>query len=171
MNAENNENTSNDLGIRFIDTLSKDLQNKREQGHIKHEISKGIVCNYKKFFILIENKDHEVVGVLEAYTAFAEIYVEDLWVDEKYRGQGYGTKLIRALEIHFQGKGYNNINLVTSDFAAPEFYKKCGFEVEFVRKNNFNPQLTKTFFIKYFDNKTQTQGILRDSSTDKSETS
>lgn len=29
-------------------------------------------------------------------------------------------------------------------------YEKCGFELEFVRKNKSNPKLTKYFFIKYF---------------------
>jgi len=63
--------------------LPIDLENRRERGHIEHEASNGIVCAYKKLFITIENKAGEVAGVLEAYTAFAEIYVEDLWVDEK----------------------------------------------------------------------------------------
>ena len=160
MNAGNSDTTSADLKISFVDALSKDLENRREGGHIEHEASEGIVCNYIKFFIIIKNEADEAVGVLEAYTAFAEIYVEDLWVDAKDRGQGYGTKLIIALEKRFQGQGYNNINLVTSKFSAPEFYKKCGFEVEFVRKNDHNPQLTKIFFVKYFDNKVQTQGVL-----------
>ena len=43
----------------------------------------------------------------------------------------------------------------------PEFYKKCGFIVEFVRENKFNSKLTKTFFVKYFENKIQKQGILK----------
>ena len=31
-----------------------------------------------------------------------------------------------------------------------EFYKKCGFDVEFIRENNDNPKLNKYFFVKYF---------------------
>lgn len=33
----------------------------------------------------------------------------------------------------------------------PEFYKKCGYEVEFVRKNKEEPKLTKYFLVKYFN--------------------
>ena len=29
-------------------------------------------------------------------------------------------------------------------------YKKCGFEVEFIRENKENPKLTKYFLVKYF---------------------
>ncbi len=78
------------------------------------------------------------------------------------RDQGLGKKLLAALEQAFTGKGYNNINLVTSDFQAPDFYKKCGFKVEFIRPNPHNPLLSKTFFIKYFKDKNQHQGILKD---------
>ena len=68
-------------------------------------------------------------------------------------------KLIQTLEEHFEGQGFNNINLVTNAFNAPEFYKKCGFTAEFVRENKINPKLTKTFFVKFFKNSVQTQGI------------
>jgi len=33
---------------------------------------------------------------------------------------------------------------------APEFYKKCGFNVEFIRKNKDNPKLDKYYLVKYF---------------------
>ena len=82
-----------------------------------------------------------------------------MWVHSAYRGKGYGRKLLHELENHFEGKGFNNMNLVTSAFQAPDFYKKCGFTVEFVRENKVNPKLTKTFFAKYFKNEIQHQGI------------
>lgn len=83
-------------------------------------------------------------------------------MDSKYRCKGHGRKLIETLENHFTGKGFNNINLCTSAFSAPEFYKICGFTVEFVRENLKNAKLTKTFFVKYFDDEVQTQGIFKD---------
>ncbi|HEV8052712.1 MAG TPA: GNAT family N-acetyltransferase [Parachlamydiaceae bacterium] len=97
---------------------------------------------------------------LNAFTAFSEIYVDDIWVYQFFRGKGYGRKLLQELENRFKGKGFNNINLVTNAFQAPEFYKKCGFTVEFIRINVQNPKLTKTFFIKNFEDEIQTQGIL-----------
>ena len=67
---------------------------------------------------------------------------------------------MKALEDRFVGKGYNNINIVTSAFKAPEFYKKCGFTVDFVRENKHHPKLTKTIFVKYFDDAYQYQGVV-----------
>jgi hypothetical protein len=56
--------------------------------------------------------------------------------------------------------GYFTFNLCTSAFQAPEFYKKCGFNPEFTRENKINPKLSKTFFVKFFEEEKQNQGLL-----------
>lgn len=127
---------------------------------VSYETSHGVDVNYKRFALVLSDDQNTTLGVLNAFTAFAEIYIDDMWVDSHYRGKGYGRQLIQALEDHFKGRGFNNINLVTNQFQAPEFYKKCGFELEFIRKNIKNSKLTKFFFIKYFGDEKQTQGIL-----------
>jgi ribosomal protein S18 acetylase RimI-like enzyme len=137
------------LRIKYTENLSEEANQKMNAGHEKYEREHGIEINYKKFAYLLEDEKGETFGVLSAYTAYTEIYIDDLWVDENYRRQGYGKQLLQAVEDQFQGRGYNNINLVTSEFNAPEFYKKCGYEVEFIRVHKTNPKLTKTFFIKY----------------------
>ncbi len=147
--------------IEFTNELSDEIEEKMRQDLVSYESSHGIDVNYKKFALIIRDESGDALGVLNAFTAFSEIYVDDMWVHSAHRGKGYGRKLLQELENHFEGKGFNNINLVTSAFNAPSFYKKCGFTVEFVRENKFNPKLTKTFFIKYFKNKTQMQGILK----------
>lgn len=147
--------------IEFTETLSTEIEEKMSNDLIKYESSHGIDVNYKKFALVLKDESGNTLGVLNAFTAFSEIYVDDMWVDSSCRGSGYGRKLLQELENRFEGKGFNNINLVTNAFNAPDFYKKCGFIVEFVRENKINPQLTKTFFIKYFKNEYQTQGIIK----------
>ncbi len=151
----------NDCTIEFVDKLSKDIEEKMERDLIEYESSHGIDVNYKRLSVVLRDADGNAIGVTNAFTAFAEVYVDDIWVDKSFRGKGYGRKMIQELEKHFKGKGFNNINLVTSAFQAPEFYKKCGFTVEFIRENTKNPKLTKTFFIKYFEDEVQMQGILK----------
>lgn len=147
--------------IEYLESIPPHLEEMISHGHKNDEADQGIVCNYQKFSLVIKSRDSEPIGVLSAYTAFAEIYVDDLWIQPKHRKNGLGRKLLEYLEDRFKNEGYNNINLVTSEFQAPEFYKKCGFQIEFIRKNKVNPKLTKTFFIKYFDNQMQTQGMLK----------
>ena len=46
---------------------------------MRDEAENGIVCNYKKFALVVKGED-AIVGALQAYTAFSEIYVDDIWV-------------------------------------------------------------------------------------------
>lgn len=147
--------------IAFVDKISDLEEDKMSKDLVAYESSQGIDVNYKKFSIVLKDDKGTVLGVLNAFTAFAEIYIDDIWVDRPYRGKGFGKKLLQELENHFHGKGFNNINLVTSAFQAPGFYEKCGFQAEFVRENKKNPKLTKTFFVKFFNDEVQTQGILK----------
>jgi len=57
---------------------------------------------------------------------------------------------MNEVEEHFKNKGFENMNLTTYEFQAPEFYKKCGFKVEFIRECKENPKLSKYFLVKYF---------------------
>lgn len=147
--------------VKFVDQVSDAIAAEMRKDLVDYERSYGIDVNLKRFALVLSDNHEEVVGVLKAYTVFSEVKITDLWVGTPYRGKGYGKALLKALESHFTGKGFNNINLVTSQFQAPEFYKKYGFKVEFIRENIKNPQLTKTFLIKYFEDEVQTQGILK----------
>lgn len=147
--------------IEFVDKISDAEEGKMTKDLVAYESAHGIDVNYKKFSVVLKDDKGSAFGVLNAFTAFAEIYVDDIWVDKAYRGKGFGKKLLQELENHFQGKGFNNINLVTSAFQAPGFYEKCGFQAEFIRENKKNPKLTKTFFVKFFSDEVQTQGIFK----------
>ena len=137
--------------IEFTEKLSPDLVKKMESGLLEYEMSHGVDVNYQPFAFVLYDEKNEVIGVLDAFSSYSSIHIRDLWVDKAHRGKGYGRKLIAALEDHFKGKGLENMNTISCNFQAPEFYKKCGFKVEFVRENIKNPKLTMTFFIKYFE--------------------
>jgi ribosomal protein S18 acetylase RimI-like enzyme len=150
---------SNKFKIELFDNISKTVEDKMRRGFEEYESSHDIEVNYKTFSLVLKNEAGEVIGVLNAYTVFAEIYIDDIWIDKENRGKGYGKLLLTELENRFNGQGFNNMNLVTNAFQAPTFYEKCGFTPEFVRVNKINPKLSKTFFIKYFDDEVQMQGI------------
>ena len=58
-----------------------------------------------------------------------------LWVDERYRHHGLGSKLIRAAEDAAREKGCYYLCLGTMDFQARPFYEKHGFRVFTVNKD------------------------------------
>ena len=66
-----------------------------------------------------------------------------------YVKNGKNVQIVKSLSL--PAGILKNINLTTYDFQAPDFYKKCGYEVEFVRKNKEEPKLTKYFLVKYFN--------------------
>lgn len=136
------------LEIQFTDNLKDEIFDFIDIGFDKYALENDIDCNYRSFsFVAKEN--NEIVGVITGHSYYKEVHISDLIVSENYRNKNIGTKLIDEVENHFKNKGLENINLTTYDFQAPEFYKKCGFEVEFIRKNATNPKLTKYFLIKY----------------------
>lgn len=137
--------------IEFVEKLPDAINEKMERGLKEYETSHGINVDYKPFALVLYDEKNEAIGVLDAFSSYSSIYIRDLWVDKDHRGKGYGRKLMTELENHFRGKGFHYINTVSCEFQAPNFYKKCGYKVEFVRKNTVNPKLTITFFIKYFD--------------------
>ena len=153
------------MKIEFVDQLSDTLKSRMEDDLINYEGNCGVDVNYKPLSLTLSN-DQEVVGILNAYKVYSEVYIDDMWVHSTHRRKGYGRRLISELENHFKGKGFNNINLVTSAFQAPEFYTKCEFELEFTRENLQNPKLTKFFFVKFFDDEEQVQGIISQQSID-----
>ncbi len=114
----------------------------------EYDAENGVEYNFNKFSFVAKDDD-KLVGFITGFSYYSEVTINNLVVRKEYRGKGIGTKLIRKVEKHFENKGFNNINLVTNDFQAPKFYEKCGFELEFVRKNKSNPKLTKYFFVKY----------------------
>lgn len=137
------------MHITIHDALSDADQAVVSAGHSAYEQAHGIDIKFRRFVLVLHDAQGALCGALQAYTAYAEIYVEDLWVAEASRRRGYGRQLLARLEDEFAHSGYHNINLVTNAFQAPDFYVKCGYQVEFVRVNAHNPLLTKTFFVKY----------------------
>ena len=135
------------MKISINDGAPTEIEDLAESWHEKYEKSKGIQYGFRKFHLLAE-ENGEIVGILIGYTAFSEIYVDNVIVHEKFRGQGIGRMLLQKLEGYFEGQNYTNINLITNEFQAPDFYKKCGYTLEFVRKNDHFPLLSKYFFIK-----------------------
>ena len=102
-------------------------------------------------FCFVAKDDDKLMGIIVGHSYYKEVHITDLIVMEEYRGKGVGSALIRKVEQEFRGKGFENINLTTYAFQAPEFYKKMGFEIEHVRKS-VDEKLTKYFLIKHIGN-------------------
>jgi GNAT superfamily N-acetyltransferase len=71
-----------------------------------------------------------LAGGLVGHTWGTWLHVALLWVDDRHRGAGLGTRLLTQAERTAHAtRSCRNARLETWDFQAPDFYRKQGYEV------------------------------------------
>ena len=105
-----------------------------------------VTLNYDEFCFVAE-ENGKILGVITGRTTYNEVHIVDLIVSHECRKSGVGSRLVSAVEEAYKDKGYDKITLTTFGFQAPGFYKKQGYELEFVREDK-DPKLSKYFFAK-----------------------
>ena len=113
----------------------------------KHSKENGITCAYSPFTFIAKN-DGEFAGIITGNSYYKEVHIGDLIVVDKFRHNHIGSQLVKTVEEHFKNQGFENMNLSTYAFQAPEFYKKMGFSVDFIRENADEPKLNKYYMSK-----------------------
>ena len=106
----------------------------------------GVELNYDEFCFVAEDNG-QLLGAITGRAYYNEVHIGDLIIGKDNRKSGIGSQLVKAVENAYSGKGYEKITLTTFGFQAPEFYKKLGYETEFVRVDK-DPKLSKYFLAK-----------------------
>ena len=109
---------------------------KEEAGYIGEKIN-GIVprevdAEEEEFVLKIENETGEIIGgcIAEAWEYhWSRMFLNDLWVDERYRHQGIGSRILREVERIAREKGCRVVTLGTASYMARPFYEKHGYTV------------------------------------------
>ena len=114
---------------------------------VRYGEQNGVALNYDEFCFTAEDGDGRITGIITGRAYYNEVHIGDLIVGEACRRTGLGSRLVRAVENAYRGKGYDVITLTTFGFQAPEFYRKLGYTVEFVRESR-DPKLNKYFLSK-----------------------
>lgn len=73
--------------------------------------------------------DGILVGGATGIIQFDWYFLEELWIDEKYRNNHIGTMLIEKIEELAKSKNLTGIRMETWNFQARGFYEKKGYEV------------------------------------------
>ena len=83
---------------------------------------------YSLLSVLVR-EDGRVVGGLTGRINYGWLFIEMLALPERLRGQGIGTRVLRAAEEAARGRGCRGVWLDTYGFQAPSFYRRNGYEV------------------------------------------
>jgi ribosomal protein S18 acetylase RimI-like enzyme len=68
-----------------------------------------------------------IIGGLILQSYWKESYVELLWLSDRARHLGYGSRLMAEAERRARRRGSVLMHLNTYSFQAPGFYEKLGF--------------------------------------------
>lgn len=98
---------------------------------VEYNLSK-VPAEQENLFINInrkitDNNGNIIAGCIAKMYCWNVMYIDTLWVDEGYRSQGLGSKLLAEVESLAKEKGCYLIHLDTFDFQAKDFYIKHGY--------------------------------------------
>ena len=120
------------------------VQIEKQLGEAKRAVQSGLYAfnkhtigriDHRPLAITLREK-RDIVGGVIGDTHLGWLFVQFFWIDEKYRGKGFGKKLLAAAEDEARKRGMKNVYLDTFSFQAPAFYEKLGYR-EFGRLNDY----------------------------------
>ena len=92
----------------------------------------------QSYGFFLKNDKGQTVGGVCGFCYYGCLYIDDLYIEASYRGQGWGHKLIEAAESFGRDQKCTIFTVNTMDWEARDFYEKLGYSVEFARKGYEN---------------------------------
>ena len=124
-------------------------------GKINEIVPREVDADEEEFVLKVENEAGEIVGgcIAQAYEyRWSRMFLDTLWVDERYRHHGIGSMIIREVERIAREKDCRVVTLGTASYMARPFYEKHGYTV-FTTLKKANGYLSYSL-VKYLDRDT-----------------
>ena len=77
---------------------------------------------------VIRDEGGKTVAITAGYTWAGVSEIKQMWVDEAFRGRGYGRALLDAMVSEARRRGVSRIWVSSYDFQAPGMYERAGFK-------------------------------------------
>lgn len=84
---------------------------------------------FQPLHLFLRRADGSIAGGLLGEIYWGWLHISILWIDEKFRGRGYGERLLKMAEEHAVQKSCHTVHLDTLSFQAQPFYEKNGYTV------------------------------------------
>lgn len=96
---------------------------------------------------ILVHSEGELVAGLSGYTAWGWLYVQWLWIDERFRGQKLAARLLADAETEARARKCHGAYIDTFSPQALHVYQKAGYAV-FGTLPDFPPGRTRSFLSK-----------------------
>ena len=124
------------LILEFIKELAAYEQLEHQVSGTVENIQRTLFCDYPKAEVLILEAEHKPAGFalfFHNYSTFLckhGIYIEDIYVREKYRGKGYGKYLLQSICSIAKDRDCGRVEWWCLDWnkSSIDFYLKLGAE-------------------------------------------
>lgn len=95
----------------------------------KHSAPSAPGLNAQPVEVTLRDNSGKLLGGLLGSTAWDWLLIDLLWVDDSYRGQGLGSKLLEKAENRARELGCKQSRTETFDFQALPFYLRHGYGI------------------------------------------
>lgn len=89
----------------------------------------------KSIGVFVTDDEGKKLAGLTGSTTGNWLRIDMLWVSDALRGQGVGSKLMRAAEEEARARGCRYAQVDTASFQARPFYEKLGYTLRFSLDN------------------------------------
>lgn len=153
--------TVDDVSAKKVDstrfTISEDSTEESKKivrkglGSDFDEHASDLLKKYPKtgFKLVTKNDDGQVIGGVNGYTILGTMFVGGLWVDERYRGQGYGKDLLMHAEQLARKKKCIAGQTACFSFQNLDFMRKQGYDTYGV-SDGYPSEVKEYYLIKKF---------------------
>ena len=127
----------------------------RTIGETKRAVLRGLIGyndekmgsqTYRRLAISLRDKK-AIVGGVVGEVWMTVLFIQFFWIEQRFRGKGHGTALIRTIEEEARRFGAILSYLDTMSVQAPDFYRACGYR-EFGTIDGYPGGVTRHWFKK-----------------------
>jgi GNAT superfamily N-acetyltransferase len=115
-------------------------------GLVRYNSEKMGKQNYRRFAVSLTDKG-AIVGGIVGEVWMTVLFIQLFWLEERFRGKGHGTSLIKAIEEEARRFGAVRSYVDTMSVQAPGFYRSCGYEA-FGAIDGYPGGVTRHWFTK-----------------------
>ena len=132
----------------FCRQFTETEERKTVEGLTHHTREIGAPLYEDEPFSLLSYSGDKLVGSFIGKTFWNWLYIDLLWVSDKARNSGLGSRLMKEAEDKARALKLTGIYCWTQSWQAEGFYRKLGYE-EFTAFWDFPPGHTRYGFRKY----------------------